>query len=245
MSAYNLGPVKPWVEAAANEIGPQFNVTGIGGYRTSATDPNGHPAGRALDFMTFDKAAGDGIAAYAKKNWKRLGVEYIIWRQRIWSVARSGEGWRAMEDRGSITANHYDHVHVNFIATAPPGFKAGPTITVPDPTGAASTSTPASTTGTAGGSTGSTSQPAPAAGPSATSETGGDGVQEQLMRIVIIAGVVGTGVALVALGAARASRPARDAGREAVGDGVQLASIAVPQLRAAGAAASLSKGTRT
>ena len=24
----------------------------------------------------------------------------------------SGEGWRGMSDRGSTTANHYDHVHV-------------------------------------------------------------------------------------------------------------------------------------
>jgi hypothetical protein len=27
-------------------------------------------------------------------------------------VQRSSEGWRWMEDRGSTTANHYDHVHV-------------------------------------------------------------------------------------------------------------------------------------
>ena len=30
----------------------------------------------------------------------------------IWSVERGGEGWRGMSDRGSTTANHYDHVHV-------------------------------------------------------------------------------------------------------------------------------------
>jgi hypothetical protein len=39
----------------------------------------------------------------------------VIWRQRI----NSGTGWRAMEDRGSITQNHYDHVHVSFDETAP------------------------------------------------------------------------------------------------------------------------------
>jgi hypothetical protein len=26
---------------------------------------------------------------------------------------RASEGWRYMEDRGSTTANHYDHVHVS------------------------------------------------------------------------------------------------------------------------------------
>jgi hypothetical protein len=28
-------------------------------------------------------------------------------------VERSSEGWRYMSDRGSTTANHYDHVHVS------------------------------------------------------------------------------------------------------------------------------------
>jgi hypothetical protein len=35
-----------------------------------------------------------------------------MYSQRIWSVERSSEGWRYVEDRGSATANHYDHVHV-------------------------------------------------------------------------------------------------------------------------------------
>jgi hypothetical protein len=41
-----------------------------------------------------------------------LGVSEVIWSQRIWTVERSSDGWRWMEDRGSDTANHYDHVHV-------------------------------------------------------------------------------------------------------------------------------------
>ena len=28
-------------------------------------------------------------------------------------------GWDPMEDRGSITQNHYDHVHVSFEETGP------------------------------------------------------------------------------------------------------------------------------
>ena len=42
-----------------------------------------------------------------------LGVSYVIYAQRIWSVERGGEGWRGMSNRGSSTANHYDHVHVS------------------------------------------------------------------------------------------------------------------------------------
>ena len=49
---------------------------------------------------------GDRLAAYAKTNAQKLGIDYIIWYQRIWSVARASEGWRPMENRGSATENH-------------------------------------------------------------------------------------------------------------------------------------------
>lgn len=117
MVDYDALGVKPHVEAAARELAPRFGITSIGGYRASATDPNGHPAGLALDMMC-NRLQGDALSAYARANAKRLSISYIIWRQRIWSDARSGEGWRAMEDRGSPTANHFDHVHLNFNATA-------------------------------------------------------------------------------------------------------------------------------
>lgn len=129
---YGLGAVKPWVRAAANELGPKFGISVIGGYRASAKDKNGHPAGRALDLMVSDKERGTRLAEYARANARRLGVEYVIWRQRIWSVGRNGEGWRPMEDRGSPTQNHMDHVHVNFNATAPNG--GGAVVDQPTPT---------------------------------------------------------------------------------------------------------------
>ena len=34
-------------------------------------------------------------------------------QQRIWDVRMASSGWVPMEDRGSITANHYDHVHIS------------------------------------------------------------------------------------------------------------------------------------
>lgn len=61
----------------------------------------------AADFMTSDQAKGDAIAAYALS---LPGVEYVIWQQRY----NDGSGWELMEDRGGITANHFDHVHVSF-----------------------------------------------------------------------------------------------------------------------------------
>lgn len=60
----------------------------------------------------ISSSVGDDIAAYVRENYRELGVSEVIWRQRIWTVERSSEGWRSMEDRGDATANHYDHVHV-------------------------------------------------------------------------------------------------------------------------------------
>lgn len=118
-TSYNLGPVKPQLTQLVNILGPMFDIKTVGGYRTSATDPNGHPAGLAADFMVpltpAGKAQGDALAAYAQAHARQLGIDYIIWYQRIWSVARADEGWRRMEDRGSATANHMDHPHINVL----------------------------------------------------------------------------------------------------------------------------------
>ena len=53
------------------------------------------------------------VAEFLRANYSTFGINYVIHAQQIWSVDRSGEGWRYMEDRGSTTANHYDHVHVS------------------------------------------------------------------------------------------------------------------------------------
>ena len=70
-----------------------------------------HATGRALDIMV-DTATGNEVAAFLQKHRAELGIEYIIWRQRIWRPATSNS-WRGMSNRGSATANHMDHVHVS------------------------------------------------------------------------------------------------------------------------------------
>ena len=70
-----------------------------------------HGQGRAIDVMVSGQTGWD-IANFLRANYSSLGIEYIIYAQKIWSVERSGEGWRGMSNRGSVTANHYDHVHV-------------------------------------------------------------------------------------------------------------------------------------
>ncbi|MFI0419327.1 coiled-coil domain-containing protein [Spongiactinospora sp. 9N601] len=83
-------------------------------------DPGEHGSGRACDFMMsrgtmpgqIDSERGDALAQWCIKNGPRLGIMYIIWKQRYYDV-RTGAGWRPMSDRGGITANHWDHVHVS------------------------------------------------------------------------------------------------------------------------------------
>jgi hypothetical protein len=99
-----------------NRFGP---FPTIGCYRGGA-DAQDHGYGRACDFMEtvggrMPSASamrhGDQVAAYAIGNAARLGIHYVIWKQHIWNIR--GGGWRRMEDRGSITQNHYDHVHIS------------------------------------------------------------------------------------------------------------------------------------
>jgi len=82
-------------------------VTSYGGYRGDGE----HSDGRAVDIMVSGELGWD-IANYLLANAGTFGLYDIIYSQRIWTDQRSSEGWRSMSDRGSSTANHYDHVHV-------------------------------------------------------------------------------------------------------------------------------------
>lgn len=82
-------------------------VTSYGTWRSDGE----HGQGRAMDIMVSG-ATGWEIANFLRANYAALGIEYLIHARNIWSVERGGEGWRGMSDRGSITANHLDHVHV-------------------------------------------------------------------------------------------------------------------------------------
>jgi hypothetical protein len=84
-------------------------VAHYGGY-----DNHGeHRSGRALDIMTGDVSLGNAIAEFLRAHAAELNLYDVIWRQRIFTQERGGEGWRGMPSRGSATANHYDHVHVS------------------------------------------------------------------------------------------------------------------------------------
>ena len=110
-----LGAVKPHVMDAAEFLGCLFGEPAMHGV-AGRGGPSDHPAGLAVDFMV-DRATGDRLAECALRNQDALGIKYVIWKQRI----NHGNGWVAMENRGNVTANHFDHVHVSFTAGAGSG----------------------------------------------------------------------------------------------------------------------------
>jgi hypothetical protein len=113
--------ITPRMREVRDEVDRRFGpFSAIGCYRPGSDGE--HPLGRACDFMlstggVMPAAAsvqkGYDIAAWAQANASRLGIMYIIYRQRIWDVRMPSSGWVPMENRGSITANHYDHVHIS------------------------------------------------------------------------------------------------------------------------------------
>ena len=115
-SSYDVG-LQPQVAAFRAEVANAFGITSFSGYR--AGDTGDHGKGLAIDFMVPQSSAlGDQVAAYAAANLASKNISYIIWKQRFYSPYASIYGpaytWNLMPDRGSITENHYDHVHVSF-----------------------------------------------------------------------------------------------------------------------------------
>lgn len=101
----NIGLI-PNAVGLCSAVDATYGPPSIGGRRATADE---HGTGQAIDFMISGASQGDAIAAYVQANVGKFNVKYLIWQQRYWAP---GEGWSTMEDRGSATANHYDHVHV-------------------------------------------------------------------------------------------------------------------------------------
>lgn len=112
--------LRPQTAQARDHLASIFPVT-IGGYRPGDSDGvgTGHADGLALDLMVpVSSSLGDSIAQYLIDHYSELRVSYIIWKQRFWApypnIYGSANTWSWMPNRGSITQNHYDHVHVSF-----------------------------------------------------------------------------------------------------------------------------------
>ena len=113
--AENAG-LQPQTAAFKEEIANLFGITSFSGYRPG--DSGDHGKGLAIDFMVPEGSElGDKIAEYAIQNMASRGISYIVWKQRFYAPFDSKYGpantWNPMPDRGSVTENHYDHVHVS------------------------------------------------------------------------------------------------------------------------------------
>lgn len=112
LTAYEDGGITNGLQSGAASlrqiIMDQFGITDIGGYR-AADGYNEHSTGRALDVMVSDVAKGTAVKDFVVANAKALGLKWAIWQQAMWYPDGSTT---PMEDRGSPTQNHMDHVHV-------------------------------------------------------------------------------------------------------------------------------------
>ena len=102
-------------------LAKKFGITSFSLFRAGDDDGtgHGHNSGMAVDFMVpVNSVQGDQLAEYLTKHMDELGIYYIIWKQRFYMSQQNIYGpantWNIMPNRGGITANHYDHVHVSF-----------------------------------------------------------------------------------------------------------------------------------
>jgi putative cell wall-binding protein len=123
---YSCDPVaKPGLEAYLRMLLKTYPMGHSGGIVRGCGlgSTSEHKEGRALDFMLSvnvpeQKAAGDALTQWLTGkdangvvggNARRLGVMYVIWNRKIWSVYNSS-GWRTYT--GPVP--HTDHVHTSF-----------------------------------------------------------------------------------------------------------------------------------
>lgn len=110
------GTVLPHVQKFADDV-----MAAIPAANSFGTYPGHEPVeDQAVDCFVpvYSLEPGTSIANYAIANMAKYGIWYVIFRQLIWNPEIE-LAWRPMEDRGSSTQNHFDHVHLSFYATAP------------------------------------------------------------------------------------------------------------------------------
>ncbi len=128
------------------QLSPEISTFGGRQWR-DPRDKSDHPEGKAVDVMIPEYsspagiAKGNEIAAWAVTNRKKLGVKYVIWRERIWSTTRPEAGWInycvGARPCDNDSNRHLNHVHVSTFGdtagddesiAAGPGATAGPAV---------------------------------------------------------------------------------------------------------------------
>lgn len=132
-----LGDVDPETRAIAKEL---YDVGRANSHEIWFMWGDGggeeHGSGNALDLMVRNEAAGDFLRNYIWTHRARLRLIHVIWEQHITSTRVQPGVRRKMDDRGDVTENHYDHIHVWFypgpyrpLESATPTTKPKPTRT--------------------------------------------------------------------------------------------------------------------
>ena len=108
--------LQPQTAALKEEIAAKYGITEFSLYRPG--DSGDHGKGLAADFIVGDNTElGNRVAADVTSNMTERGISYVIWQQQFYAPFESVYGpantWNQMPDRGSVTENHYDHVHVS------------------------------------------------------------------------------------------------------------------------------------
>ena len=108
--------LQPQTAALKEEIAAKYGITEFSLYRPG--DSGDHGKGLAADFIVGENTElGNQVAADVTSNMTERGISYVIWQQQFYAPFESIYGpantWNQMPDRGSVTENHYDHVHVS------------------------------------------------------------------------------------------------------------------------------------
>lgn len=130
MAVVDGGPVVPHAQAFADEINRRWGFTHILTYPGHEPDQQ-----HALD--NFGPNPNPRAAMLTLAQWctqddviDKYGIDYVIFNVDESTVGGEiynreiARYWRHMADRGGITQNHHDHVHVSFNKTAQGPFDA-------------------------------------------------------------------------------------------------------------------------
>ena len=109
-------PITSWDSDVQPAVRFIQNTTGFGATTYVGHDPT---IGRAADIRPTSAANATKLANWLMANTGPLGIQYIVWSGQIYNIARASEGVRYLADRGSVTQNHQDHVHVTFRTPGP------------------------------------------------------------------------------------------------------------------------------
>jgi len=123
--AWSQTSISTWDNDVEPVVQWLINRTGISSSTYSGHSPS---IGRAADWRPHSREEGTQLANWFLANTKSggtpLGIDYIIWQAQIYLLS---SGVKQMEDRGSFTQNHCDHIHISFVKSGSVSFSPGST----------------------------------------------------------------------------------------------------------------------